>query len=895
MTSATRMTHRELISLVNQVREELATSRAVLEAFARAACEARNIAPQESWAKSAVLSRNEVASLLGRDDALGAAYQSLNASALEAAYRATTREKRKFTADEIPSVTGLYTPLWLAEHLVRETLGRLWREADPKPRVRDLTILDPACGTMNFGLAAADLLREMYREEMDRAGRPGWPAEPSVRQEREIGPAILRHNLHGVDIDPTALWLADLSLRLKLRSKEVDCAHLVAADGLSHSDGQRFDIVVTNPPFASSRNLPAETVRRLKKRHPAGWRDLYACFIDRCIELARPGGRIGMLTMQSFMFTGAFEPLRESIDQRTAIESIVHLGPGLFPGGNPGTLQTVVFTLRREANAQARVSQRVMAVRLVDLPDKRAALWDASGITGFQPVRSFGEEHGLKARDTKVLVRPPASSFDVRQGDLKQLPRGAWVYWTSPAVRNIFATFPKLRDSAPPRQGLATTDNARFVRYWWEVEPTGSAGSRATPGRWFAYAKSGRFRRWYEAPRHRVNWQDDGREIKAEIARRYPYLNGKWEWVAKNASWYGRPGGVTYSYLTSGRFSARRLEPGCIFDVAGSCVFPPDDPLALLGILNSSIAAELLGIINPTVNFQVGDLGELPVPAAGSESLVPLVTEAIELQKQLDAFDETSPDFVRPAADIGLVQALRRRLCEIERQIDSRAAEAYGVTVTTKAHGPIEPDTVDLARRRVSYAIGRALGRWGGEALSEVVPLAPVSRPFIERVTAEIALLSGGDLVDEAERQLNGIRRFIERDFYAWHVGLYARRPVYWAFGNGDRTFMLRHDYADVANVGTILHRLRATLPAGWSRRIDDGIAVSLAPLGEWVADRSLQKALRSVASDLACGRLEWSRTARGLSPGSTGGCVRAPSRSRTQRPSAACRPAART
>ena len=99
-----------------------------------------------------------------------------------------------------------------------------------------------------------------------------------------------------------------------------------------------------------------------------------------------------------------------------------------------------------------------------------------------------------------------------------------------------------------------------------------------------------------------MNWEDDGCEIKQAIVDRYPYLDGQWQWVAKNA-WYGREG-ITYSYLTSGAFSARRLEAGTIFDVAGASLFP-DDPLALLGILNSTVAGRLLHAINPTVDFQV--------------------------------------------------------------------------------------------------------------------------------------------------------------------------------------------------------------------------------------------------------------------------------------------------
>lgn len=85
-----------------------------------------------------------------------------------------------------------------------------------------------------------------------------------------------------------------------------------------------------------------------------------------------------------------------------------------------------------------------------------------------------------------------------------------------------------------------------------------------------------------------MNWEDDGREIKQAIVDRYPYLNGQWQWVAKNSAWYGREG-ITYSYLTSGSFSARKLETGTIFDVAGSSLFPQDS-LAILGVLNSRAA-----------------------------------------------------------------------------------------------------------------------------------------------------------------------------------------------------------------------------------------------------------------------------------------------------------------
>src|SRR4051794_26222875 len=129
------MTHRAIVSLMNELREELGSDRAALEACARAVFDFRNVAPDELWARSAMLRRTDVAPLLARDDVLGAAYQSLTAPALEVACRVPPRERRKFTQDETSSVPGLYTPLWLAERLVRETVGNLWRQSDSKPRV----------------------------------------------------------------------------------------------------------------------------------------------------------------------------------------------------------------------------------------------------------------------------------------------------------------------------------------------------------------------------------------------------------------------------------------------------------------------------------------------------------------------------------------------------------------------------------------------------------------------------------------------------------------------------------------------------------------------------------------------------------------------------------------
>ena len=236
--------------------------------------------------------------LLQQDDALGQIYQAINAPILEEAYRATARQGRKFRAEEIPAVTQLFTPRWVVEFLLHNTLGRLWRDmhpesplrwrwlvksdASPRPprpprRAIDLRICDPACGTMNFGLVAIDMLRQMYRDE-------------SCVKPDEIDEAIVRHNLIGLDIDPTAIELARQSLEIKI-GRKIGGDQLRVADALfDRRTGGPFDVVVTNPPYLSARNLDAAVVRKMKRKFPTAWRDAYACFIVKALDLLGRGG-----------------------------------------------------------------------------------------------------------------------------------------------------------------------------------------------------------------------------------------------------------------------------------------------------------------------------------------------------------------------------------------------------------------------------------------------------------------------------------------------------------------------------------------------------------------------------------------------------------------------------
>ncbi|NCC36013.1 MAG: SAM-dependent methyltransferase, partial [Chloroflexia bacterium] len=176
----------------------------------------------------------------GNEETLGWVYQYFNSQELEQAFRDARLSGKKFEREDIPAVTQLFTPRWIVRFLVENTLGRHWLQMHPDSRlgaelaylvplagevppvplkpVRELTLLDPACGTMHFGLVAFNLFAAMYREELEHAGEAGWPAQPSVQSADEIPAAILANNLFGIDIDLRAVQLAALSLYVRAKA-----------------------------------------------------------------------------------------------------------------------------------------------------------------------------------------------------------------------------------------------------------------------------------------------------------------------------------------------------------------------------------------------------------------------------------------------------------------------------------------------------------------------------------------------------------------------------------------------------------------------------------------------------------------------------------------------------
>jgi hypothetical protein len=441
----------------------------------------------------------------GNEEALGWLYQYFNEPDIEV-FRGTSPPK--VSAEMLAAKTQLFTPRWIVRFLVENTLGQLWLRMHPDSRLReqldylvprndsggcpvpcaargggssgpeasctavkDIRVLDPACGAMHFGLAVFDLLVLMYREELDRAGEPGWPRRPSVAAQADIPGAILSHNLFGFDIDPVAIDLARLVLFLKAAGLEpakavvprnLHCQDVLMSHGedLCEVLGEEgdavfdtlflpYDVVVTNPPYLDSRDYDDLLKEFMPAAYPAGKRNLYGAFLERSLAFLGEGGLLGIVTPQTFMFISSFAKLRAALRGTVAIETLVQTGLGTFPDA---VVDAALYVLRREERAERRDESVGTYFRLTRPPDtqaKRAAFEEACA--------------ALRASGSHPRV------YRCRQADFDQIPGRPWVYWITPAIRGLFGTLPRLADIAQPIVGLQTSDNFRFLRFWWEL------------------------------------------------------------------------------------------------------------------------------------------------------------------------------------------------------------------------------------------------------------------------------------------------------------------------------------------------------------------------------------------------------------------------------------------
>jgi hypothetical protein len=331
----------------------------------------------------------------------------------------------------------------------------------------------------------------------------------------------------------------------------------------------------------------------MKEKYPDGKSDLFAAFIERCGRFALPCGTAAMITMQSWMFLSSYEKLRASLLAHQWITSMLHLGARAFDsiGGEVVSSTAFVLTnvsLDNRGAARTRVGTFIRLVDGTSEAEKSASL-----------VAALAE----RTRESDF--------YFASAEDFAAIPGSPIVYWLSEKMRSTFVLGEPLSEVANLRQGLATADNSRFLREWWEVSRnriafacTSREEAAVSGARWFPYNKGGDFRKWYGNQEYVVNWEHDGQEI----------VDFKPRSVIRNPKFYFSPS-VSWSAISSGAPAFRAYPTGFIHDHAGHSIFVEThlQRTMLLSYTNSQLVFELLAAIAPTLNFEVGNVSDLPI------------------------------------------------------------------------------------------------------------------------------------------------------------------------------------------------------------------------------------------------------------------------------------------
>lgn len=617
----------------------------------------------------------------------------------------------KITKERIGAATQLFTPEWIVRYMVENSLGRLWLEghddsalrrrwryymdeAEQEPQVaaqlaqiraqesriqpEEIRLLDPCMGSGHILVYAFDVLMEIYRTQ-------GYT-------DRDAVSAIIENNLYGLDIDDRAAQLAYFALMMKacehdrrfLRRGVQPHVCTVAEwngnpnDSPAWSDGQRraarmlretfrdakeygsilsipkpladaldalgenpfggetalgvdaenlqrlaaqakimarkYDVVVTNPPYMGSSGMGARLAEFVKKQYPDSKSDLFAVFMERGREYTKIGGYCCMVTMQSWMFLSSFEKLRGTIMKNQTITTLMHM-ENMVLGIAFGT---AVSVLKNEHIAGYKGTYN--HIKLEDIED--------------------GEPKDFPVKGNRFA--------QVSSDNFEKIPGAPVAYWVSEKMMEAFEKGVLLGTVADARQGLATADNNRFLREWYEIDvdkimfhAKSCEEAKESGKKWFPYNKGGEFRKWYGNNDFVVNWENDGYEIK-----HFADEKGKIRSYTRNPQYYFREC-LSWSLVSSSVAAFRYKPNGNIFDVAGMSCFSDENLLYLLSLCNTKIAMEILSIIAPTINYQCGDIANIPVidSVANRELIEEKTKENINVSTtDWDSF-ETSWDF----------------------------------------------------------------------------------------------------------------------------------------------------------------------------------------------------------------------------------------------------------
>lgn len=817
---------------------------------------------------------------------IGWMYQYYNTEPKQAVFDGL-KKNIKITKEKIPAATQLFTPDWIVRYMVENSLGRLWLESHPNDTLKanwkyyldeaeqtpevaeklrilrsqspvkspeDIRLIDPCMGSGHILVYAFDVLMQIYESE-------GY-------NPRDAAKLILEKNIYGLDIDRRAYQLAYFALMMKARqynrrifTEEVrpqvyypagwsdgeEYGSLVKVDSLPPKPelpkdqltifddyerdlrvwnfkrllAQKYDVVVTNPPYAASSGVNGKLSEYLKEEYSDAKSDLFAAFIERCLCIAKCDAFVAMITQQAWMFLSSFETLRTRIIFGTTLVNMLHLGNGSFGIADFGLTSFVVNSSHINAYTGC-------YCRLVDDSNPE-----------------WKEDAFLAGRHR----------YCFRNDNFQKIPKSPIAYWATTRIADIFVENKPVSDMCSIKAGMKTGDNNRFLRIWFEIASNKFKSDCKryqdiidSQKKWFPYNKGGYFRKWYGNHEYVINMENGGSEIISQGREGDYRLRDSANYFLESISW---------SFVSSGKFAARYYPAGFLCDVAGSSMYPK--PLIikyLTGLMTSKVTELFLEVQNPTLNFQVENISNIPIIFdTAKQSLVDrFVESSIRIAKtDWDSF-ETSWNFKRHPliCNEGTVAAAFGKwdresaerfdtLKANEEELNRIFIDIYGLQDELTPDVEEKDVTVrraDLGREirsLISYAVGCMFGRysldieglvyaggeWDSERYKTFVPdkdnILPIcddeyfDDDIVGRFVDFVRVVYGEETLEENLKfiadALGGkgtprevIRNYFLNDFYKDHCKTYQKRPIYWLFDsgkkNGFKALIYMHRYS---------------------------------------------------------------------------------------------------
>lgn len=846
-------------------------------------------------------------------------------------------------SEDIPAATQLFTPNWIVQYLVQNSVGRLWLMANPgstlkgnwryyiepaeqTPEVQaqldaliqtrmaedggslnpeTITVLDPACGSGHILVEAYEVLKAIYLER-------GYQA-------RAIPRLILEKNLFGLDIDDRAAQMAGFALMMKARADdrrlldspiklnvlslqeskglELDefdnhlkpfgisralLASLIdtfahaktfgsliqipealekglptLADGMGKAMqsgdvfaqaaaqdlwplvGQatilamKFDAVVANPPYMGSKGMNVVVKEFARSEFPDSKSDLFSMFIERGFDWCRESGFNSMVTMQSWMFLSSYEVIRGKLLDDRFLVSLIHLpydGRGPTAMGINFGISVFVFQKNISIGAQGVFD----CFRYFELTED-----------GLPQQFPSGNERNVLAK----------------QQDFQKISGSPIAFWVSNRVRQAYADNPAIECESPPKTGISTGQNGKYILRWHEVDFRLfgiSQESRSSAYKYYPHNKGGDFRKWYG------NQSDVLKYSSADIAE----METEDGFRHDNSKLYFLPS-ISWTKITSSYFNARWYPKGFTFNSASVAIYP-SRTLFMLGYLNSVVFAHLTKAVSQTLNFTVGEIAKLPVVNFVSQIQEEAVAELLDIsQKDWDSAETSWSFSTFPLAAELKTKSLAEswiswnidseknasRTKELEKINNQVFIDAYGLEYELSPE--IAENQITLYRadrekdcqRLISYAIGCMMGRYSLDERGMIYANAgnvgfdvtrykifPADTDGIVPVTDELWFeddatnrvreflnsVWGPETLDEnmgwlaeslgkkgTETPEETIRRYLSGNFYKDHLQTYKRRPIYWHFSSGKQGAFQALVYLHRYQEGT-LARMRA-------------------------------------------------------------------------------------